>query len=91
MKKIGIIGGVGRPSTADCHRLIGSGANAHFRRLGHPPPPPSPPIMIAGLNMAGTGKLRDPPGPRSAGSRHHRGNARETTRLGATPSEGALN
>ncbi len=67
MKKIGIIGGVGWPSTADYYRLICSGANAHFRGLGHPPPLPSPPIMIESLNMAGTRKLRGKPGAGEAG------------------------
>ncbi len=38
MKKIGIIGGLAWPSTADYYRLICAGANAHFRSLGHPMP-----------------------------------------------------
>jgi aspartate racemase len=61
MKKIGIVGGLAWPSTADYYRLICSGANAHFRALGHQPPLPSPPIMIESLNQAQTRKLRGMP------------------------------
>lgn len=61
MKKIGIVGGVGWPSTADYYRLICSGANAHFRARGHTPPLPAPPIAIESLNMAETRKLRGKP------------------------------
>jgi len=61
MKKIGIIGGLAWPSTADYYRLICSGANAHFRALGHPMPLPTPPITIESVNMAETRKLRGKP------------------------------
>jgi aspartate racemase len=61
MKKIGIIGGLAWPSTADYYRLICTGANAHFRSLGHPMPLPTPPMMIESVNMVETRKLRGNP------------------------------
>ena len=61
MKKIGIIGGLAWPSTADYYRLICTGANAHFRARGHTMPLPTPPIMIESVNMAETRKLRGNP------------------------------
>jgi aspartate racemase len=61
MKKIGIVGGLAWPSTADYYRLICSGANAHFRALGHPMPLPTPPIVIESVNIAETRKLRGNP------------------------------
>ena len=61
MKKIGIIGGLAWPSTADYYRLICTGANAHFRALGHPMPLPTPPIAIESVNMAQTRALRGHP------------------------------
>jgi aspartate racemase len=67
MKKIGIVGGVGWPSTAHYYRLICSGANDHFRALGHSPPYPTPPIMIESVNQAQTRALRGRPGQGEAG------------------------
>ncbi len=67
MKKIGIIGGLAWPSTAEYYRLICAGANAHFRALGHPMPLPTPPITIESVNMAETRKLRGKPGEGEAG------------------------
>lgn len=67
MKKIGLVGGVGWPSTADYYRLICSGANAHFRALGHPPPLPTPPIAIESVNQAETRALRGRTGAGEAG------------------------
>ena len=61
MKKIGIIGGLAWPSTADYYRLICAGANAHFRARGHPMPLPVPPITIESVNIAETRKLRGRP------------------------------
>jgi aspartate racemase len=61
MKKIGIIGGLAWPSTADYYRLICAGANAHFRAQGHPMPLPLPPITIESVNIAETRKLRGNP------------------------------
>lgn len=58
MKKIGIVGGVGWPSTIDYYRLICRGANAHFRALGHAAPLPTPPIAIESVNQARTRALR---------------------------------
>jgi len=62
MKKIGIVGGVAWPSTADYYRLICSHANAHFKDLGVEPPYPTPPITIESLVMHETRKLRGKPG-----------------------------
>jgi len=67
MKKIGIVGGVGWPSTIDYYRLICSGANAHFRARGHPPPLPVPWITIESVNQAETRALRGKPGEGEAG------------------------
>lgn len=67
MKKIGIVGGVAWPSTADYYRLICSGANRHFRALGHGAPLPTPPIMIESVNIALTRGLRGKPGDGDAG------------------------
>jgi aspartate racemase len=61
MKKIGIIGGLAWPSTADYYRLICSGANAHFRARGHPMPLPVPPMTVESVNIAETRKLRGNP------------------------------
>jgi len=62
MQKIGIVGGVGWPSTIDYYRLICEQANAHFKRLGGEPPYPTPPIMIGSLVMHETRNLRANPG-----------------------------
>jgi aspartate racemase len=62
MKKIGIVGGVGWPSTVDYYRLICSQANAHFKRLGGEPPYPTPPMTIESLVMHETRNLRAKPG-----------------------------
>lgn len=62
MKKIGIVGGVGWPSTMEYYRLICAGANDHFRRSGATPPLPTPPIAIESLVMSETRKLRAGPG-----------------------------
>ena len=67
MKKIGIVGGVAWPSTADYYRLICSQANAHFKNLGIEPPYPTPPITIESLVMHETRKLRGKPGEGEAG------------------------
>lgn len=61
MKKIGIVGGVAWPSTADYYRLICQGANAHFRARGHRPPLPTPWIAIESVNQAETRALRGTP------------------------------
>ena len=62
MKKIGIVGGVGWPSTMEYYRLICAGANDHFRRSGATQPLPTPPIAIESLVMSETRKLRAGPG-----------------------------
>lgn len=61
MRKIGIVGGVGWPSTIDYYRLICQGANAHFRARGHAAPLPTPPIAIESVNQAETRALRGRP------------------------------
>ena len=61
MKKIGIVGGLAWPSTADYYRMICAGANAHFRAQGHGAPLPTPPMAIEHLNMAQTRALRGRP------------------------------
>lgn len=61
MKKIGIIGGLAWPSTADYYRIICAGANAHYRAHGHPAPLPTPPMTIEHLNMAETRAARGNP------------------------------
>ena len=62
MRKIGIVGGVGWPSTADYYRLICMRANAHFKAQGAAPPYPTPPMVIESLVMHETRKLRASPG-----------------------------
>lgn len=58
MRKIGLLGGMAWPSTVDYYRALCTGANAHFRALGHPPPLPVPPITIESVNIAETRALR---------------------------------
>lgn len=61
MKKVGMVGGLAWPSTADYYRMICAGANAHYRAQGHPAPLPTPPMAIEHLNMAETRALRGKP------------------------------
>ena len=61
MKKIGIVGGVGWPSTVDYYRLICSGANAHFKSRGASLPYPTPPMAIESLVMSETRSWRAKP------------------------------
>jgi len=58
MKKIGIIGGLAWPSTADYYRLICKLANDHFSRSGQKPPFATPPMIIESLNIFETRGLR---------------------------------
>ncbi len=62
MKKIGVVGGLAWPSTAEYYRLLCSGANARFRRRGHPEPCPSPPMVIESLDISVTRRARGRPG-----------------------------
>jgi aspartate racemase len=62
MKKIGIVGGVGWPSTVDYYRLICIAANAHFKALGTSTPYPTPPMTIESLVMHETRRFRANPG-----------------------------
>jgi len=58
MKKIGIIGGLAWPSTADYYRLICKLANEHFSQLGQSPPFATPQIVIESLNIFETRSAR---------------------------------
>ena len=58
MKKIGIVGGVGWPSTVDYYRLICKAANAHFKAMGTSLPYPTPPMTIESLVMHETRAFR---------------------------------
>lgn len=62
MKKIGIVGGVGWPSTLDYYRLICTASNAHFRKMGTSLPYPTPPMTIESLVMHETRGYRAKPG-----------------------------
>ncbi|WP_289296725.1 aspartate/glutamate racemase family protein [uncultured Reyranella sp.] len=62
MKKIGIVGGVGWPSTLDYYRLLCTAANAHFEALGTSLPHPTPPMTIESLVMHETRGYRARPG-----------------------------
>lgn len=66
MKKIGIVGGVGWPSTADYYRLICTAANAHFKAMGTSIPYPTPPMTIESLVMHETRGFRAKPGDSDA-------------------------
>lgn len=66
MKKIGIVGGVGWPSTLDYYRLICTAANAHFKALGTSLPYPTPPMTIESLVMHETRGFRARPGDSDA-------------------------
>jgi aspartate racemase len=50
MKKIGIIGGLAWPSTADYYRLLCKKTNDHFQRKDYKSPFPTPPIILESLN-----------------------------------------
>src|SRR5688572_16078184 len=58
MKKIGIIGGLAWPSTADYYRLLCTKTNDHFRRAGRAAPYPTPHMIIESLDMSEMRKLR---------------------------------
>lgn len=58
MKKIGVIGGLGWPSTIDYYRLLCQKTNAYFADQGLPKPLPAPPIVLESLDMSVTRKLR---------------------------------
>jgi aspartate racemase len=62
MKKIGIVGGVGWPSTVDYYRLICTASNAHFKAIGTSLPHPTPPMTIESLVMHETRGYRAKPG-----------------------------
>jgi len=58
LKKIGIIGGLAWPSTADYYRLLCRRANEHFGKLGQEPPHATVPMLIESLNINETRSLR---------------------------------
>ena len=58
MKKIGIVGGLAWPSTADYYRLLCKKTNEHFRMADAPHPLPSPPMIIESLNISETRAAR---------------------------------
>ena len=58
MKKIGIIGGLAWPSTADYYRLICKKSNDHFQLAGSGSPFPTPSIVIESLNIYETRSAR---------------------------------
>ncbi len=66
MKKIGIVGGVGWPSTLDYYRLLCTAANAHFEAIGTSLPYPTPPMTIESLDMHETRGYRAQPGDSDA-------------------------
>ncbi len=58
MKKIGIIGGLAWPSTADYYRLLCKQSNEHFRLLDQSPPYATPAMVIESLNINETRSAR---------------------------------
>ena len=57
LPRIGIVGGVGWPSTIEYYRAICEGVNRHFAAEGGSPPYPTPPISIDSLDMSRTVRL----------------------------------
>ncbi|MCV2889397.1 aspartate/glutamate racemase family protein [Ruegeria aquimaris] len=58
MKKIGILGGVGWPSTIDYYRAIAEGAGRFFANRGHTAPLPIPRMTIESVTQSQTRALR---------------------------------
>jgi len=58
MKKIGIIGGLGWPSTIDYYRLLCVKTNDYFKSIGSTQPYPGPHIILESVNMSHTRSLR---------------------------------
>lgn len=58
MKKIGILGGVGWPSTMDYYRAIAEGAGRFFASRGHTSPLPIPRMTIESVTQSQTRALR---------------------------------
>ena len=52
MKKIGIVGGIGWPSTIEYYKLICESSLAYHKEINHPEPLPTPEIAIESLNMS---------------------------------------
>ena len=70
MKKIGVIGGLAWPSTADYYRLICTLSNGHFNREGQLPPLPTPPMVIESLNINETRAARGIQGDEASWQRY---------------------
>jgi aspartate racemase len=66
MKAIGIIGGLGWPSTVDYYRLLCVKASNAERDRGAAPPYPTPHLLIESLNMARVRELRGTEGERAS-------------------------
>jgi len=79
VKKIGIIGGLAWPSTADYYRLICKTANQHFQEAGASSPFPTPSIVIESLNIFETRSARGVDGD-DASWEHYESIFRETFR-----------
>ena len=65
MKKLGIIGGIGWPSTLDYYRIVCEASHQYHRQQGHSEPLPTPEIVIESLNMAVTVSSRGDKTPES--------------------------
>ena len=70
MKKLGILGGLAWPSTADYYRLICEMSNAHFKAAGGDAPYPTPPMAIESLNIHEMRRLRGNPGDEASWGRY---------------------
>ena len=58
MKKLGLVGGLAWPSTADYYRLLCEGTIAHYKEKNREGIIPTPPMIIESLVMAETRSLR---------------------------------
>lgn len=70
IKKIGMIGGLGWPSTVDYYRLLCTKTNEHFKENGAAAPYAIPQIVIESLNMNETRKLRGQEGDEASWSEY---------------------
>lgn len=72
VKKIGIVGGLGWPSTLEYYRLLCAKANEYFRVRGAGPPYPTPEIVIESLNMNMTRRMRGKDGDDASWSNYEK-------------------
>ncbi len=70
MKKIGIIGGLAWPSTADYYRGLCAKTNEQFKAKGATPPYPTPHILIESLDINEMRKLRGREGDEASWQRY---------------------